>query len=119
MNEIKTDGVLISEYQKRFNQFCKKLRVLRKRNRTLAHYIYLHAYSLGALPYPEIPHFSPSDYLPKRGKWKNGEVTFPIKLIQEALKCSHRHAQVLHLAGVLEEEVNELFRAKLKEVEKT
>lgn len=104
--EIKTNSVLISEYDRRLAEFQRKLKILCKRNRTLARYIYLQAYSFGSLEYPEMIQKDPNEYQPKRGKKQ--QKTFPIKLVQEALKCSHRQAMVYHLAGLLEEEAIKL-----------
>lgn len=107
--EIKTNSDLIFEiYDKKLAEFKRKLKVLSKRNRSLARYVYLHAYCICALEHPEMPQAEDplTEYQPKRGKKQ--ELTFPIKLVQEALKCSHRQASVYHLAGRLEEEANEL-----------
>ena len=112
--KIKTNSDLIYEiYEKRLTEFKRKLKLLAKRNRSLARYIYLKAYALGALEYPEmLQKDNVLDYQPKRGKKQ--ERTFPIKIVQEALKCSHRQASIYHLAGWLSEEVIDLAELQAK-----
>ena len=107
--KIKTNSDLISGiYEKRLAEFNRKLKLLRKRNRSLARYIYLKAYAFALFEYPDMMPQKDNmlDYQPKRGKKQ--EVTFPIKLVKEALKCSHRQASIYHLAGWLSEEVSVL-----------
>ena len=107
--EIKTASVLFSEeYQEKINRFVDRLAILRKRNRTLARYVYLHACAFGLFTkgIPDIHEFQP-----KRGKQQ--KVTFPIKQVMDILKISHRQAQAYHQAGLLVETVDTLYYMKL------
>ena len=107
--ETKPNDVLISEYNKALDGFINRLKLLRKRNRTLARLVLLRAVGFNLFP---NEHFLPETYQAKRGKKEHEEL--PLKEIMAILHISHRQAQAYQQAMLLLNRTETLWNERIR-----